>query len=376
MIIDLLWLIFGAATFIQISYFLFIYGKLSFFYDDQSDALADQNQEGVSIVIAAHNEEQNLRKLIPLLFQQNYPAFEVLIINDRSYDGTRHLLEQMMTEYPLLRTVTIEYTPEHVTAKKYALTLGIKVAKYDVLLLTDADCLPVSENWIRRMTNPIRNAGKTFSLGYGGYDRDKGFLNALIQYETWFTAIQYFSFALWKAPYMGVGRNLAYRRKYFMDQKAFKDLWQILGGDDDLYVNRHAKKNNTAVVIHPEGITRSIPKKTFKEYYLQKTRHFQAGKYYKTTDKAKIGLYAISHLFFWATAIALISITQKWEPIGVIVSIILTRAVLQFSIFNSAIKKIEGPKKVLWTMFFDLMYLSYFWIIGAKGYLSKTVRWK
>ncbi|QDH79301.1 glycosyltransferase [Echinicola soli] len=376
MIIDLLWLIFGAATFIQIIYFLFIYGKLSYFYHDQSGATADQNQEGVSIVIAAHNEVHNLRKLIPLLFEQNYPAFEVLIINDRSYDDTRLLLEQMMKEYPMLRTVTIEYTPEHVTAKKYALTLGIKVAKYDILLLTDADCLPVSENWIRRMTHPIRNAEKTFSLGYGGYDRAKGFLNALIQYETWFTAIQYFSFALWNAPYMGVGRNLAYRRKYFMDQKAFKNLWQILGGDDDLYVNRHAKKNNTAVVIHPEGITRSIPKKTFKEYYIQKTRHYQAGKYYKATDKAKIGLYAISHLFFWATSIVLISITQKWEPIVVIVSIILTRALLQFSTFNRAIKKIEGQKKVLWTMFFDLMYLSYFWIIGAKGYLSKTVRWK
>ena len=376
MIIDLLWLIFGAATFIQVIYFLFVYGKLSYFYQDKSESTADHNQEGVTVVIAAHNEAENLQKLIPLLFQQNYPAFEVLIINDRSYDDTRFLLEQMMKEYPMLRTVTIEYTPEHVTEKKYALTLGIKVAKYDVLLLTDADCLPVSENWIKRMTHPIRNGKKTFSLGYGGYGKGKGFLNALIQFETWFTAIQYFSFALWKAPFMGVGRNLAYRRTYFMDHKAFKDLWHILGGDDDLYVNRHAKKHNTAVVIHPEGITESIPKKTFKEYYVQKTRHYQAGKYYKTNDKAKIGLYAISHLFFWATAIALISITQKWEPITVIVSIIVTRALLQFSIFNNAIKKIEGQKKVLWTMFFDLMYLSYFWIIGAKGYLSKTVRWK
>ncbi|AWW31485.1 glycosyltransferase [Echinicola strongylocentroti] len=376
MIIDLLWLILGAATFIQITYLLFIYGKLSFQYRETRKTTLDHNQEGVSIIIAAHNEEENLRKLIPLLFQQNYPLFEVLIINDRSTDGTRLLLAELMKEFPPLRTVTVEYTPEHVTAKKYALTLGIKVAKYDVLLLTDADCIPVSENWAMRMTSPIRNNQKIFSLGYGGYHKAKGFLNALIQYETWFTAIQYFSFALWKAPFMGVGRNLAYRRQYFMDQKAFKDLWQVLGGDDDLYVNKHAKKNNTAVVIHPEAITRSIPKTTFKEYYLQKTRHYQAGKYYKTTDKAKIGLYAISHLFFWATAIALISITQKWEPIVVIVSIIVTRALLQFSTFDRAIKKIEGQKKVLWIMFFDLMYLSYFWIIGAKGYLSKTVRWK
>jgi len=376
MIIDLLWLVLAAATIIQLIYLSIIYGRLSFFYREKNSSTLYQNQEGVSIIIAARNEEQNLKKLIPELFKQNYPVFEVLVINDRSNDDTRFLLEKMMTHYPHLRTVTVNYTPDHVTPKKYALTLGIKVAKYDVLLLTDGDCLPVSENWIQRMTQPIRNENKIFALGYGGYEKAKGFLNKLIQYETWFTAIQYFSFALWKAPFMGVGRNLAYRRQFFMDKKAFKDLWQILGGDDDLYVNKHARKNNTAVVIHPESITRSIPKNTFKEYYIQKKRHFQTGKYYRTTDKAKIGLYAISHLFFWLSAIVLLFIVQKWEPILAIISIIVIRGLLQFSTINKAIEKIEGHGKVFWTMFFDLMYLSYFWIIGAKGYLSKTVRWK
>ncbi|GAB3647501.1 glycosyltransferase [Echinicola sediminis] len=376
MIINLLWLILGTATLVQLIYLIIIFGRLSFFYAQNKTADYSQNQEGVSIIIAARNEMENLRKLIPVLIQQNYPKFEVLVINDRSNDDSRFLLEKMMTAYPQLRTVTVNYTPDHVTPKKYALTLGIKVAKYDVLLLTDADCVPVSDNWIQQMTQPIRNEGKTFALGYGGYEKTKGFLNRLIQYETWFTAIQYFSFALWKAPFMGVGRNLAYRKQFFMDKKAFKDLWQILGGDDDLYVNRHARKSNTAVVIHPDSITRSIPKGTFKEYYIQKKRHFQTGKYYRTVDKIKIGLYAISHLFFWASAIALLSIVQNWEPIVIIISIIVIRGLLQFSTINKAIHKIEGHRKVFWTMFFDLMYLSYFWIIGAKGYLSKTVRWK
>ncbi|MBD8487904.1 glycosyltransferase [Echinicola sp. CAU 1574] len=376
MIINILWLIFGAATSIQTIYLCFIYGRLSFFYHRKESNNTDINQEGVSIIIAARNEEENLKKLIPELSKQKYPKFEILVINDRSFDNTRFLLEGLMSQYPGLRTVTVDYTPDHVTPKKYALTLGIKVAKYDVLLLTDADCIPVSENWISQMTKPIRNENKIFALGYGGYEKAKGFLNALIQYETWFTAIQYFSFALWKAPFMGVGRNLAYRRGFFMEKKAFKGLWQILGGDDDLFVNKYAKRNNTAVVIHPESITISTPKKTFKEYYIQKKRHFQTGKHYRAADKIKIGLYAISHLFFWVSAIALMSITQKWEPIAAIVSIIVIRALLQFSTINSAIKKIEGHGKVFWTMFFDLMYLSYFWIIGAKGYLSKTVRWK
>ncbi|WP_018472891.1 glycosyltransferase [Echinicola pacifica] len=375
MIINFLWLIFGFTAFIQFFYLLVVFGKLSYFRQNNTDQ-PDQQLEGVSIIIAARNEARNLEVLIPLLAQQNYEAFEILVINDRSFDGTREVLAQLMIQYPQLRTVTIDYTPAHVTPKKYALTLGIKVAKYDVLVLTDADCLPATQDWVKLLTRPIRMQGKVFALGYGAYHKEKGFINALIRYETWFTAIQYFSFALWKAPFMGIGRNLAYRRQYFMDQKAFKGLWHILGGDDDLYVNRHASRKNTAVVIDPRSITYSTPKKKFNDYFLQKQRHYQAGRHYKAGAKIKIGIYALSHLFFWATALVLICNIKAWELILLITVIILARAVLQWSTFNQAVEKLEGKQKVMWTMFFDLMYLSYFWVIGAKGYLSKTVRWK
>lgn len=375
MIINFLWLIFGFTAFIQFFYLLVVFGKLSYFRQNNTDQ-PDQQLEGVSIIIAARNEARNLEVLIPLLAQQNYEAFEILVINDRSFDDTREVLAQLMIQYPQLRTVTIDYTPAHVTPKKYALTLGIKVAKYDVLVLTDADCLPATQDWVKLLTRPIRMQGKVFALGYGAYHKEKGFINALIRYETWFTAIQYFSFALWKAPFMGIGRNLAYRRQYFMDQKAFKGLWHILGGDDDLYVNRHASRKNTAVVIDPRSITYSTPKKKFNDYFLQKQRHYQAGRHYKAGAKIKIGIYALSHLFFWATALVLICNIKAWELILLITVIILARAVLQWSTFNQAVEKLEGKQKVMWTMFFDLMYLSYFWVIGAKGYLSKTVRWK
>ncbi len=376
MVIASLWLFFVIATIIQFIYWTLIYGRFCFFYKHPVPNSRDENLEGVSIIIAARNEEKNLEKLIPLLFKQEYPNFEVIVVNDRSQDRSRFLLEEMMTLYPKLKTVTIDYTPKHVTPKKYALTLGIKVAKYDIILLTDADCVPVSQNWIKSMSYPIRNQDKSIALGYGGYEEHKGFLNTLIQFETWFTALQYFSFALWKAPYMGVGRNLAYRRSLFMEKKAFKGLWQIMGGDDDLFINRHAHKKNTAVVIHPESMTRSVPKTTFKEYYIQKKRHYQSGKYYRLKDKLKIGIYAMSHLLFWTSGLILLGIHREWEPISLLVGIIITRAFLQFSGLKGARRKLEGQEKVFWTMFFDLMYLSYFWIIGTRGYLSKTVKWK
>ena len=198
MILEILWMVFFASAAIQFIYLLFIFGRLAFFYNPTLPA--PSKQEGVSILVAARNEERNLQSLIPLLAAQNYPKFEIIIVNDRSTDDTQDLLRGMMNIYPQLRTVTIRYTPEHVTAKKYALTLGIKVAKYDIILLTDADCTPASENWIRMMSTPLMDDRKMFTLGHGAYTRFPGLLNRLIQYETLFTAINYFSFALWRLP--------------------------------------------------------------------------------------------------------------------------------------------------------------------------------
>jgi glycosyltransferase involved in cell wall biosynthesis len=302
-----------------------------------------------------------------------------MVINDRSYDGTKRVLEQLMAIYPKLRTVTVNYTPNHVTSKKYALTLGIKVAKNDVLLLTDADCIPKTDKWIELMTAPVRLKGKDFALGFSQYESQSGFLNKWIQIETIWTAIQYFSFAIWKFPFMGVGRNLCYRRSFFMAKKAFKGLWDIECGDDDLFVNLHANSSNVAVVVDPDSITYSIPKSTWEEYFIQKKRHFHAGKYYTTGNKQKVGWYAFSHFLFWITGLVLLIfsvIQQNWEQILVILGIMVVRSVLITSIFRSARKKLEGNFQFLWSMIFDVMYIGYFWILGSFGYLSKKVKWK
>lgn len=370
--------IFLITVSVQIFYILIIFGRMSFFYKKKiKDSLS--NPEGVTVIVTAHNQKDDLKKLIPAVCEQDYPNFDVMVINDRSWDGTRGLLEEMMSLYPKLRTVTVKYTPDHVTAKKYALTLGIKVAKNDILLLTDADCIPKSNKWIELMTAPVRNEEKTFSLGFSQYNYGKGLLNHWIQFETLWTGLQFLAFAIWKSPFMGIGKNLCYRRSFFMDKKAFKGQWHINGGDDDLFVNQYANGKNTAVVISPESITLSTPKTNWKSYFIQKKRHFNSGKYFQVRDKLKIGIYSFTHLIFWVTGIyllILLGLEQNWEHFLVILGIMIVRSILLTSVFTSARKKLEGKTKVFWTGFFDLMYLGYFWILGGLGYQSKKVRWK
>lgn len=374
----LLWLIFGIGVSIQAVYLLIIFGRTAW-GNFSSSSKKSENEEGVTVLIAAHNEYKNLKILIPKLFEQDYPKFDVMIVNDRSTDRTKRLLEEMMAIYPKLRSVTVKYTPNHVTSKKFALTLGIKVAKNDVILLTDADCVPNSDQWIRKMTAPVREEGKTFAIGFSGYQKESGMLNRWIQFETILTALFYFSFGLWKAPFMGIGRNLCYRKSFFMDVKAFKGIWHLEGGDDDLFVNQYATGGNASMVIDPSAMTLSIPKSTWSEYLVQKKRHLHAGKFYRGEDKRKIGLFSLSHALFWLGGVGLLvyfGIIQSWEQFSVVFGIILLRSILMWIVFNSASKKIQGSSTQLNTWINDLVYLGYFWILGTVSYQAKDIKWK
>lgn len=375
----LLWFFFGTGLVIQIVYLLFIFGRVAFNSSKNPTSTGSQKEEGVTVLVAAHNEFTNLKTLIPKLFEQNYSNFDVMIVNDRSTDRTKRLLEEMMEIYPKLRSVTIKYTPRHVTPKKFALTLGIKVTKNEVILLTDADCIPQTNNWIKKMTAPVREQGKTFSLGFSGYENKPGFLNSWIQFETLLTALFYMSFGLWKKPFMGIGRNLCYRKNFFMEVKAFKGFWHVEGGDDDLFVNQYATGKNTAIVIDPEANTLSQPKTTKTEYFIQKKRHLHAGKYYRGEDKQKIGFYSLSHALFWLGGIGLLiyfGLDQSWEQFLIVLGIILLRSFLMLSIFNSASKKIQGIKAPINTWIHDLVYLGYFWVLGSISQQAKDIKWK
>ena len=234
--------IFFAAVVIQLVFILGIFTQLLSHFDFERDT--EQNKKpGVSIVVAAWNELENLKELLPLLEAQEYPNFEIVVADDRSQDGTYDYLLFNEGGFKKMSFVRIESLPSHFTAKKFAVTMGIKKATKEIILLTDADCRPISTHWIDSMVTQMTQ-GKDVVLGFSPYEFEDSRLNSLIRYETFQTAIQYFSFALAKMPYMGIGRNLMYRRELFWVTNGFAKHHGLLGGDDDLFVNEASNKGN------------------------------------------------------------------------------------------------------------------------------------
>lgn len=284
---------------VQLFCLLFLFSRLAFKSVQVPNGPTVAPVMGVTVVVCAHNEHDNLLALLPLLTAQTYPLYEVLVMDDRSTDLTDVLLDEMVHLLPNLRYIRIDVEPDHVTPKKYALTIALKKALYPTVLLTDADCRPASDAWITGMVEPLQQSATEIVLGVSPYERKPGFLNFLIRSETLFTAVQYLSMALAGRPYMGVGRNLLYRREVFFRHKGFYSHMRVWGGDDDLFVNEAATSQNVAVSLHPTTFTTSAPKETWDDWQRQKQRHLNVGKRYKAVDKAWLGLITGSQVLTW-----------------------------------------------------------------------------
>lgn len=324
----------------------------------------------MSVIVCARDEDENLARHLPGLLVQEYPStYEVIAVNDNSVDDSKYILQELKKTFKdRLHVVELTQEAKLISGKKYPLSIGIKEANHEVMLLTDADCVPASEHWVQKMQEAYHE-GIEIVLGYGGYHKRPGLLNKLIRFETFHSAIQYLSFALAGIPYMGVGRNLSYKKGLFFRQKGFSSINHIPGGDDDLFVNKSANRKNVAVVIDKDAATLSIPKKTWKSWVNQKYRHYTTAKYYKPLHKFLLGLYTFSQFFFYPLFITSI-LFYNWQLALIVFG---TRFIVQALIYFFAMKKLN--EKDLWPIFLLLdIWMFFYYIIFARSIWQKPQR--
>ena len=262
----------------------------------------------VSVIIAAHNESYNLSQYLQALLSQEWPEYEVIVVDDGSEDETRAIVESYMVNDPRLRLTFVPYGARVRSTKKLALTLGAKAAKYDYLLLTDADCVPESPHWIAQMMAGFESQQSTqIVLGFSPYFCTKGHVNRLVRFDTLFNGLHYLGAALCGHPYMGVGRNLAYRKELFFESGGFTHLMTNIAGDDDLFVNRVATPQNTAVVLSRNSYVWSLAKTNLREWLQQKRRHLSVSPEYKTATKIRLTLEPLTRGLFYAFVFGIIT---------------------------------------------------------------------
>lgn len=339
--------IFAFALIVQLFYYLYFYLRIAFLkVEDKKN-----EQFPVSVIICAKDEAQNLEDFLPAVLEQDYPDFEVIVVNDGSEDETGDVLKRFDIKYKNLYVTTIPKNNKFRQGKKLAVTIGLKAAKNEWVLLTDADCEPVSKNWISKMQANFKE-NTEIVLAYGGYFKRKGFLNKLIRFDTLFIAMQYFTFAKAGIPYMGVGRNLAYRKSVFFKNKGFASHLKLKSGDDDLLVNKIARKKNTAIELSPESFTRSVPETNFSSWYYQKKRHLSTGKYYRFKHKFILGLEIFSRFLFYLSFITGLIYTHLWLYFT---AAFFVRLIIQLINFYAAAVKFKESNVFYFGIIFDFI---------------------
>jgi len=386
----------GISLVLQGSFFVVIF-KLLFTRIIDTKKINQPSKKSVSLVIAARNEAHNLEKLLNSIFNQSYTNFEVIVVNDRSDDNSLEILEKFKLENSekQFHFISIKEKPQNWNGKKYALHTGIQAAKNEVILLTDADCLPKDKFWIEKMANSFHNSDKKTNtvVGISLYKKEKNdFLNWFIQNETLITAFQYISFANFGMAYMGVGRNLAYKKNVFLSSPttSFEKIASQLGGDDDLIFSEKRFYKNVSICL--DGQTESKSPQNFREWLHQKRRHLAVGTKYSFRQKVISSIYPLS-IFFWYVAIIGFLINGFYEVLGLeVFRQLLFFAILRIfynqirnsyvsirSIYKNLFKNLfkNFLRKFFTTFFcFEIVFIFYYFVVGMGAVFFPPKKWK
>jgi glycosyltransferase involved in cell wall biosynthesis len=360
--------VFTLTLIVHLVFYRFFYWRLGRYRHHP----ADQNPQGVSVVICAHNEYHHLKESLPLILEQDYPDYEVLVVDYSSDDDTRYLLADLEEKFPHLKTISIKEELNFFSGKKFPLSIGIKSAKHDLVLLTNPECKPASKDWVRLMQSAFTPKIEVV-VGYGPYLRSPGFLNKLIRFDTAHIAIQYLSYALAGVPYMGVGRNLSYRKQVFYKNNGFISHYRIHSGDDNLFVNRVASKSNTAIMVDPGSHTLSDPEQALGSWITQKKKHLSTSHLYRFNHKFLLGLYSFNLVLFYGLFILLLSL--NWSVIPV-VGIFIIRLVFQYIVFARCLKQLNEKDLVPFLLFFEILLLLFNAATWFSNVFHKPTRWK
>lgn len=352
----------------QLFYYVYFFRRLAFYHAPTKETTVEHP---VSVVICARDEAHNLVKNLPGVLVQHYKTtHELVLVNDNSSDESKYIIDEFKRSFKNLNMIDLTQEAKMISGKKFPLSMGIKSAKYEILLLTDADCVPASEFWIQKMQDTYTDDIEIV-LGYGAYHKKPGLLNKLIRFETFHTAIQYLSYALAGQPYMGVGRNLSYKKNVFLRNKGFSSINQIPSGDDDLFINQVANATNTAIVVDHDTHTLSESKKSWSEWMSQKYRHYTTSKYYKPKHKFLLGLYSLSLFMVYPLLVVSILYFNWWIALAVF----CLRLIIQSIVYFNAMKKLNESDLFPWFILLDLWMFFYFIFTAPAIWKAPRKNW-
>ena len=344
----------GVVTLLLLLYYFALYGR--FVFRKEKKPVPVDDLPPVSVVLTARDESHLLIKSLPVLLSQDYPNYEVVVVNDNSIDETADLINEFKNNYPNLHYVDLTSSISNIRGRKFPLALGIKAAKNEIVVLTDASSIPASPYWLQHIAG--RFTRKT-RVVFGGVSvvRKPGLLNALMRYDAVRNRIMAFSYTLAGMPVMANGRNLAYTRTLFLRNKEkFMLQPRMPYGDDDIFMNQVATSVACDVEPDPDALI-SQTALTSARWFQQKKASFVTRSFYSPGARILLKLYNfLSLLFYVALACVIVFCLKDFVLLGVGVGIAVLKIAAQHFVFGKAAKKTNEKGLTPFLLFYDIVF--------------------
>lgn len=357
---------------VQILYYLIVYGKIAFKKHINTEIPEDVDLPPLSVIIAVKNEEYNVKNKLLEILEQNYPKYEVIVVNDASTDETEYILKGLSVIYPHLKVVNIVENVNKFQGQKFPISIGIKSAKYEHLVLTKADCRPNSFDWLKHIAAGFQH-NKEIVLAYASIEERKGLLNKIIQYDHGMKSLNYLSYALCKNPYMGEGYNLAYKKYLFYEVGGFIKHYNISAGDDAIFINQVANSKNTSVVLTTDSQIKADSLRTYKDWIKYKKNNIISRKHFRASHKILLKILPVSTILFYLSVIAIYLVGLPWEYILIA---LLLKYIMQIFVCYKGFKKLKIKKIYIFAPIFEIYQIILNIVLEIKVATTKKTRWK
>ena len=370
--------VFVLSLLIQLAYHWGLFSRVAFFKKKGRPKL-DEELEPVSVVICARNEYDYLAELVPVLMTQDYPDYEIVIVNDCSDDETEEYLKEFTRHETIVKPVQLKQHLNFFNGKKFPLSMGIKSAKNDIIVLTDCNCMPKNDQWLRSVVNQYKN-NTEIVIGYSPYVQKKSIINRIIRFDALQQGLLYLSAAMGGHPYMGIGKNLSYRKELFFRSKGFISHYTTSVGDDDLFINQVATKKNTEVLIDAENAIYTTPTNSFRLWMHQKSSRYSTVSKYNLKARAMLSLFYVSQLLFYASFITLLFLKPAFAfssglplYIPVLIVLFLLRLGSQLIIYHNASKRLGEKGLVPGFIAYDFFFAFFSPLLRLMGRMKMGV---
>ena len=339
-----LWIVVGVLTIIQLLYtFILYYAPHRRIKAERKEQRSlSGNPPGMSVIIATSDCEHLLEKHLPLILQQEYPDFEVIVVDDNSKDDTRELVGRLSEQYPNLYGTFTSDSIRYISHKKLALMLGIKAAKKEWVVFIEPDCYPVSNQWLARLARHCTDSTDVV-LGYSNYERKSGFANLCYMYDTLLQQLRMLGITLLGKGYMGIGRNMAYRRQIFFDHKGYSRHLDLERGEDDLFINEHIASRRITADISSESVVRCTSANVYTWKGDKLSRLFIRGKMHGM-QPFLLGADTLTRLLLFIMVVGGITLSimhHWWLSVGVIAALWLISLGCRIFVYHRASRALD-----------------------------------